>query len=79
VRTPAPVAAVPGSLAKADVGFDRRTVPRSNSAAPIVPATPNRAVIDGTKLVHPRIAASGLGGPTKTITGISGTSIRPKH
>jgi hypothetical protein len=79
VRTTAPVSAVPGNPAKADVGFDRRTVRQSNPNAPVVPATPNRAVIDGTKLVRPSTAASGLGGPRKTVTGIRGTAIRPKH
>jgi hypothetical protein len=77
-RPAAPISVGAGSLAKADESFERRTLPGPNSLA-VRPAVPNRAVIDGTRLVRPNIAASSLGGPTKTIAGISGTSIRPKH
>jgi hypothetical protein len=79
MQTAAPVSTATGSLAKADIGFDRRTVPQSNPGPLVMPAVPNRAVIDGTKLVRPSVTASGLGGPTKTIVGISGTSVRPRH
>ncbi len=38
-----------------------------------------RGKIDGTGLIRPALAPSGLGGPAKVAGGINGTAIRPKH
>lgn len=35
--------------------------------------------IDGTSLVCPALAPSGLGGPAKTAVGINGSTFRPRH
>jgi hypothetical protein len=40
---------------------------------------PNRPVINGTSLVRHGSGPPGIGGPAKTIAGISGTAIRHKH
>jgi hypothetical protein len=39
----------------------------------------SRGRIDGTGLIRPALAPSGLGGPAKVAGGINGTAIRPKH
>jgi hypothetical protein len=60
---------------------------RSNGGTRIVAPnlTPTRAAsgrgrIDGAGVIRPGFAApGGIGGPTKGLTGISGTTIRPKH
>jgi len=38
-----------------------------------------RSGIDGSTLIRPSVALSGLGGPAKTVAGINGTALRPKY
>jgi hypothetical protein len=52
---------------------------RPNTNQPVSPAVVNRAVINGTGLVHPGSALSGIGGPAKTVTGLNGTTLHPKR
>jgi hypothetical protein len=67
------------NLAKTDGGLERpaivRRVPSSIVSAPVA----QRGTINGTGLVRPGSAPSGLGGPAKVIVGINATTIRPKH
>jgi hypothetical protein len=65
-----------GRVAKPD-GLGERPTPNANPIAK--PALVNRAAINGTTLIHPGFALSGIGGPAKAITGINGTAIRTKH
>jgi hypothetical protein len=67
------------NLAKTDGGLERAAIERP-SPSPIV-STPvaQRGAINGTGLVRPSSAPSGLGGPAKVIVGINATTIRPKH
>jgi hypothetical protein len=49
-------------------------------ASPIATTTAiNRATINGTGLARPGSGPGIVGGPAKTVAGINGTSIRPKH
>jgi len=49
-------------------------------ATPTVnPVVPNRPAISGTGAAHPRSGPAVVGGPARTVVGISGTAIRPKH
>jgi hypothetical protein len=67
------------NLAKTDGGLDRPAIGRP-SASPVVSApVPQRGTINGTGLIRPSSAPSGLGGPAKVVAGINGTSTRPKH
>jgi hypothetical protein len=42
-------------------------------------AVVNRATITGTGVTHPGTGPAVLGGPAKTLTGINGTGVRPRH
>ena len=49
-------------------------------ATPTVnPVVPNRPAISGTGAAHPRSGPAVVGGPARTVVGINGTAIRPKH
>jgi hypothetical protein len=39
----------------------------------------DRGRIDGTHLIRPAPALAVLGGPARTVAGINGTTMRPKH
>jgi hypothetical protein len=41
--------------------------------------TSNRGMISGTGAMHPGTSPHSIGGPAKTVAGISGTTIRSKH
>lgn len=43
------------------------------------PSFASRGRIDGTALIRPRLAPTGLGGPAKMSGGIDGTDFHPKH
>ena len=81
IHGPAPAAiganeSTTSRLAKAQGRIDRGTT----SANPIVrPAVSNRGTINGTSLMRAGSGPSGIGGPAKTVAGINGTAIRPKH
>ena len=51
----------------------------SNANQIVRPSALNRGTINGTNLARPGFGPSSIGGPAKPITGISGTTIRPKH
>jgi len=80
---------IPDSLAKADGSLGGRpsgvqpSVVQPNAistvAPTVAPAALNRGMINGTKVVRLGFAPAVIGGPTKTVAGISGTMIRPKH
>ena len=53
--------------------------PLSNANPIVRPAALNRGTINGTNLARPGFGPSSVGGPAKQVTGISGTTIRPKH
>jgi hypothetical protein len=57
--------------------FGRSTTQSANLFAR--PLAPNRSGINGTAIAHHGSALAGIGGPAKSVTGISGTSIRPKR
>ncbi len=51
-----------------------------SKANPNVRSSPlNRGTINGTNVARPGVGPSSVGGPAKPSTGISGTTIRPKH
>ncbi len=50
------------------------------SPHPVAPASiANRGQIDGAGLICPAVAPSALGGPAKAVSGINGTTLRPKR
>jgi len=51
----------------------------SNANQIVRPVVVNRGTINGTNFARPGVGPSSVGGPAKPITGISGTTIRPKH
>jgi len=65
-----------GGLARTGRAFGR---PTSNINSVVRPAVLNRGAINGTTLTRPGIGPSGVGGPAKSVAGISGTTVRPKH
>lgn len=67
------------SPAMADGRVDRPTILRANASPIVGPVAPKRGTINGTSLNRPGFSPSGVGGPAKVVTGISGTAIRPKH
>jgi hypothetical protein len=71
-----PAAATAGFGANASGGLGR---PPSNANPIVKPAALNRGTINGTNLARPGFGPSSVGGPAKQVTGISGTTIRPKH
>jgi hypothetical protein len=56
------------------------SVDRAAIARPVVTASmPDRGKIDGTSLIRPSVAPTGLGGPVKPLAGINGTTFRQKR
>jgi hypothetical protein len=54
--------------------------PIAQPQRPIVNASSaGQSRIGGAGLIRPALAPSGLGGPAKTVAGINGTAMRPKH
>jgi len=53
--------------------------PTTNANLIVKPVVVNRGAINGTNLIRPGSAPSGIGGPAKTVAGINGTTIRPPH
>jgi hypothetical protein len=51
----------------------------SNANQIVKPAVVNRGTINGTNFARSGVGSSSVGGPAKPNTGISGTTIRPKH
>jgi hypothetical protein len=71
-----PAAATAGFGANASSGLGRTP----SNANPIVrPGALNHGTINGTNLARPGFGPSRVGGPAKQVTGINGTTIRPKH
>ena len=68
-----------GRVGPASAGFEaannRRLIPAPIATASIA----GRSKIDGTALIRPAIASTGLGGPAKAAGAIDGTAFRPKH
>jgi hypothetical protein len=53
--------------------------PPSNANPNVRSSTLNRGTINGTNVARPGVGPPSVGGPAKPMTGISGTTIRPKH
>jgi hypothetical protein len=53
--------------------------PTTNANLIVRPVVVNRGAINGTSLIRPGSAPSGIGGPAKTAAGLNGTTIRPPH
>jgi hypothetical protein len=58
---------------------DRIERPVTNTNAIVLRTAPNRGTINGSGLTRRTVGPATLGGPTTTIAGINGTTIRPKH
>ena len=65
-----------GGLARTGGAFAH---PPSNANQIVRPVVVNRGTINGTNFARPGVGSSSVGGPAKPNTGISGTTIRPKH
>lgn len=50
-----------------------------HTAPTVNPVIPSPPAISGTGAAHPRSGPAVIGGPARTVVGISGTAIRPKH
>jgi hypothetical protein len=61
-----------GGVAQPQIGISGQKA--ANSAAAL-----RHGSINGTNLIHPSAAASALGGPAKTATGINGSTFRRKR
>ena len=82
VLAPAAPGTVQGSVAdlnRAEGGIDRPTVPRSSTGSIVNAPFVQRGKIDGTGMIRPGFAPSGVGGPAKTVAGINGTTFRLKR
>ena len=66
-------------LAKSGGTLANPRYPGVHPTPTVNPVSPNRPVINGTSLVRHGSTPPGIGGPAKTIAGISGTAIRHKH
>jgi len=72
-----PQAANPGQIqGGAGIGTLNSGMPNVRPSESISPS--NRGKIDGAGLIRPSLASS-LGGPAKSVTGINGTLVHPKH
>jgi hypothetical protein len=73
-----PVAALSGTPASSSEGVGGSNLEREK--LPTAPARiPGRGKIDGSGLIRPTLAPSGLGGPAKVAAGIDGTAVRRKR
>jgi hypothetical protein len=53
--------------------------PPSNANGIVRPVVPKLGTVNGTNFARPGVGSSSIGGPAKSIAGINGTTIRPKH
>jgi hypothetical protein len=71
--------------AKVDAALEHRDSPQLPGSPqlkvspPVSPTIVNRGSINGTAFTRPGSGQSAIGGSAKTATGISGSTIRPKH
>jgi hypothetical protein len=66
------------SLGKTDLGPEPRVIPQPKLLPPGNASVINRGALNGTGLA--RLGSAGVvGGPAKSISGISGTMFKPKH
>jgi hypothetical protein len=76
-----------GHLGEPDIGLKvsrpvaTASIPSVSVPSPTIqsPSIQSRGKIDGSSLIRASVAPSGLGGPAKTVAGINGTTLRPKH
>ena len=54
------------------------TTPHQNAAPAHVPPAPNLAILSGTGMARPGTGPATIGGPAKKVTGINGSSFRPR-
>ena len=52
--------------------------PHQNAAPAHVPPAPNPAILSGTGMARPGTGPATIGGPAKKVTGINGSSFRPR-
>ena len=76
VAAPTGIGAKSSDFARPGGAFGHRP---SNANQIVRPVVVNRGTINGTNFVRPGIGSSSVGGPAKSVAGISGTTIRPKH
>ncbi len=74
LETPGVTGNAAGRSSKAEGHFDR---PMPQAHPVVRPIVPNRAAINGTGIMRHGSGPSQIGGPA--VTGISGTTIKPKH
>jgi hypothetical protein len=72
--TSSPAGSTIGRITKPPGSFERPT-----ASVIVGPVVVNRSAINGTELIRPGSAPSGIGGPAKTVASINGTTIRPPH
>jgi len=70
-------AASAGANTKA--GDQRPALVPAEAGPGISPSVPKRGMISGTGAMHPGGSQQGIGGPAKTIAGISGSAVHSKH
>jgi hypothetical protein len=68
-----------GNLANTEGEVGRPTIQHPIENRLVISAPQHQGKIDGSRLIRPASAPSGLGGPTKVVAGINGTNIRLKH
>jgi hypothetical protein len=64
---------------KAEDHLERPAFVRGDTGLSAGANTSNRGAISGTGAMHPGASPHGIGGPAKTVAGISGTTIHAKH
>ena len=69
-----PAGSTIGKITKPPGSFERPT-----TSVIVRPVVVNRGAINGTNLIRPGSAPSGIGGPAKTVAGINGTTIKSRH
>ena len=70
--------AAPSKVSGAAFGGQAGTHPVANGSISNASVS-SRGRIDGGALIRPSLAAAGLGGPAKAVSGINGTTVRLKH
>lgn len=79
VPSPAAKSAVATAVAKPNSGLVRPSVLQLNASPTVTPISSNRGAVNGSNLGHPGSGPARIGGPAKTVVGISGTAIQSPH
>jgi hypothetical protein len=81
IHSPAPMIGGTSGVGPATqgAGLQSPSHPQFHTTPTVNPIVQSRPAISGTGVAHPRSGPAVVGGPARTVVGINGTAIRPKH